>query len=154
MNLLLWRHADAEDGVPDLARELSAKGRDQARSVARWLKRELEPEALLLVSPALRCRQTADALDLPYALEEGLAPGASAPSVLALIQREWSSGQAEATVLMVGHQPWIGELVSSLISGVEAPWSVRKAALWWLVRRLRSGQAQWGVRVVIDPDYV
>ena len=37
MNLLLWRHAEAQDGDPDLARELTARGRKQAEKMAHWL---------------------------------------------------------------------------------------------------------------------
>ena len=38
MNLILWRHAEAEDGVPDLERGLTDKGRRQADAAARWLR--------------------------------------------------------------------------------------------------------------------
>ena len=38
MELILWRHAEAEDGVPDGERALTKKGRKQARAVAAWLK--------------------------------------------------------------------------------------------------------------------
>ena len=37
MDLILWRHAEAEDGVPDLERRLTGKGRKQAERVAQWL---------------------------------------------------------------------------------------------------------------------
>ena len=38
MELILWRHAEAEDGSPDAARKLTAKGEKQAQKLARWLK--------------------------------------------------------------------------------------------------------------------
>ena len=37
-DLLLWRHADAEDGMPDSGRALTKKGLRQAKQVAQWLK--------------------------------------------------------------------------------------------------------------------
>src|SRR5436190_21449722 len=37
MDLILWRHADAEPGEPDIGRRLTAKGLKQAERVAAWL---------------------------------------------------------------------------------------------------------------------
>src|SRR5947208_88013 len=58
MELILWRHADAEDGTPDLARRLTKKGRKQAERVAEWLEERLPGDYVLLCSPALRERET------------------------------------------------------------------------------------------------
>jgi phosphohistidine phosphatase len=38
-------------------------------------------------------------------------------------------------VLLVGHQPALGELASLLLTGREAPWTIRKGAVWWLRNR-------------------
>src|SRR5262245_23237221 len=65
MNLILWRHADAEDAAPgasDDARGLTAKGEKQAKRMAAWLKSRLLDDAEILVSPARRAQQTAQAL--------------------------------------------------------------------------------------------
>jgi len=49
MNLILWRHAEAEDFAPsDLARALTTKGRKQAQNVAKWLRTRLPDDALIL----------------------------------------------------------------------------------------------------------
>ena len=37
MELILWRHAEAEDAEPDLTRNLTSKGNRQAALMARWL---------------------------------------------------------------------------------------------------------------------
>lgn len=153
MNLLLWRHADAEEGSPDVARALTRKGHEQAASVAHWLKRQLPPHPRILVSPARRARETAEALGLPYQVERALAPGADPATVLELVEGLPEARETVSCVVLVGHQPWIGEVAARLISGGQASWSVRKAAVWWLVRRMRSGEAQWTVRTVTDPDY-
>jgi len=60
MDLLLWRHAEAEDTAPggDLGRALTARGRAQAERVAAWLGERLPDDAHILVSPAKRCQQT------------------------------------------------------------------------------------------------
>ena len=65
MELILWRHADAEDaapGKPDAERSLTAKGEKQARRVAGWLKKQLPEDTRVVVSPARRAQQTAQAL--------------------------------------------------------------------------------------------
>ena len=74
MELVLWRHADAEVGPADLKRELTDKGRRQASRMARWLRPRLEGDWEILASPAARARQTADALDLDYDVRLTLGP--------------------------------------------------------------------------------
>ena len=64
MDLILWRHAEAEIAAPgqdDLQRALTPKGERQARRMAAWLNQRLAATTRVLVSPALRCRQTAEA---------------------------------------------------------------------------------------------
>ena len=65
MDLILWRHAEAEDAdgeISDLDRCLTRRGEKQAKRVARWLLEYLPDTRRILVSPARRTRQTADAL--------------------------------------------------------------------------------------------
>ena len=64
MDLILWRHAEAEDGVPDGARALTKKGLKQAAAIAAWLKPRLPDATRILVSPATRAQQTAAALGI------------------------------------------------------------------------------------------
>ena len=54
MELILWRHAEAEDGAPDIARELTAKGHKQATKMAEFLRPRLPENTRILVSPARR----------------------------------------------------------------------------------------------------
>ena len=63
MELILWRHADAEDGADDMARRLTAKGERQAAAMATWLRANLPSQHTLMASPAVRAQQTAAALD-------------------------------------------------------------------------------------------
>ncbi|MSQ20237.1 MAG: hypothetical protein EXR39_11960 [Betaproteobacteria bacterium] len=83
MDLLLWRHAEAEDGANDLARKLTKRGEKQASRVASWLLERLPEQVLLLSSPAVRTRQTAVALGKPFDVEERLAPGRSLADLIA-----------------------------------------------------------------------
>ena len=65
MDLILWRHADAEEAGPDQSdgeRRLTALGQQQARSSAQWLARHLPETATVLVSPAKRALQTVEPL--------------------------------------------------------------------------------------------
>lgn len=151
MNLFLWRHAEAEDGHPDLSRALTERGRAQAARVGPWIRRAADGSADIVTSPARRARQTADAIGLPYRMEDKISPGAEAADI-ALVLGLMAPTTAEGCLVVVGHQPWMGELISLLVSGESAGWSVRKAQVWWLTWRSRSGSAQWTVRAVVDPD--
>jgi phosphohistidine phosphatase len=148
MNLILWRHAEAEDGTPDLARELTDKGRKQALQMAEWLKPRLPRDARILVSPAVRTCQTADALHMDYEVVEAIAPGADAAQVLAAAG--WP--ETSETVVVVGHQPTLGRVVSLLAIGEEGEFTIKKGAIFWIARRVRGGGAQNVLRAVLSPD--
>jgi phosphohistidine phosphatase len=149
-DLVLWRHAQAEDGAPDRARELTARGRKQARAVARWLARRLPDDCRILVSPAARAQQTAAALDRPLETDLRVDVGASAPEVLAAAG--WPDGVG--TVLVVGHQPTLGQAAALALTGTASAWPVKKGAIWWLRRRVRDGAVEVVLRAVIGPDLV
>jgi phosphohistidine phosphatase len=150
MDLILWRHAEAEPGEPDLGRRLTAKGVKQAERMGAWLARHLPDSARILVSPADRARQTALGLKRKFKTVNELAPGASAAAVLAAAN--WPD--SKETVVVVGHQPTLGTVASFLLAGEEAYWSVRKGGVWWLSSRDRSGPSAVVLRVVIAPDLV
>ncbi len=156
MNLILWRHADAENlpsslalsAQADLARELTERGRKQAEKAAHWLRTHLPDDALILSSPAVRAVQTAQALTPTPRIVRDLAPGANAMTLLGAIG--WP-GNAQ-TVVIVGHQPALGQLAALLLTGQEAFWTIRKAGIWWLASRRREDESQVVVRAVINPD--
>lgn len=148
MQLILWRHAQAEDGKRDLERALTAKGHRQAAKMAAWLRKRLPEEFRVLASPAVRARQTAMALGVDVTVVERLAPGASVKS---LLEAAGWPDQAGA-VIIVGHQPTLGEVAAQIVTGSAAPWSVRKGGLWWLEHRLRGGRSEVVVRAVMTPD--
>ena len=62
MDLLLWRHAEAEDGFPDETRKLTPRGEQQAKQMAKWINKHAPKDLRIIASPALRCQQTALAL--------------------------------------------------------------------------------------------
>lgn len=149
MDLILWRHAEAEEGKPDLERELTAKGRKQAARVAEWLQQRLPAQYSVIASPAARAQQTAQALGTRFKTAKQMAPGASVSSLLEAAQ--WPD--QKGTVILVGHQPDLGRAAAYLVSGSQSEsWSVKKGGLWWLSNRLRDDENQVVVRAVISPD--
>jgi phosphohistidine phosphatase len=150
MDLILWRHAEAEPGEPDLGRRLTSKGLKQAERMAQWLDSHLPDTCRVLASPADRAQQTAVALQRKFKTVPELAPGASVAAVLAAAN--WPDSREP--VLIVGHQPTLGAVASFLLSGEEAYWSVRKGAVWWLSNRAKEGVAAVVLKVVVAPDFV
>ena len=148
MDLILWRHAEAEDGLPDLERPLTPRGQKHAARMAEWLQQRLPAKFVVLASPARRAQQTAQALAASYRTVNALAPGAAVRDILAAV--EWP--ERKTAVVVVGHQPDLGRAAAFLVSGVEAPWSLKKGGAWWLSGRTREGEAQVLVRAVVAPD--
>jgi phosphohistidine phosphatase len=151
MELILWRHAQAEDGGRDLERKLTPKGHRQAAKVAKWLRARLPEKCRVLASPAMRARQTAAALAADVTVLERLAPGASAKDVLDCAG--WPD-DASAVTIVVGHQPTLGEVAARLIGDQPGELSVRKGAVWWFEHRSRGSRSEVVVRAVISPDLV
>ncbi len=109
MDLILWRHAEAELAAPgsdDLSRALTKKGERQAMRMAAWLDRHLPEGTRILVSPSQRTQQTVAPLGRKFKLRDELVPEASAQDVLNLLKWHPDTGpQLKGPVLLVGHQP-------------------------------------------------
>lgn len=154
MELILWRHAEAEPGEPDLGRKLTPKGEKQARRVAKWLHTRLPQNAKIYVSPAARAQQTAQALaEISHhklRTVEELAPGASTAEVLAAAG--WPN--SKATIVVVGHQPTLGLVASELLGGREQDWPIKKGGVWWISQRENGSDEQIVLRAVVNPDLV
>lgn len=155
MDLILWRHAEAEDwpegdpdGARDLERSLTPRGEKQAARMAAWLDRQLPDGARIFVSPARRCEQTALALGRKYKLRPELAPDATPEQLLQLVQ--WP--QCKAPILVVGHQPTLGQTIARLMGLQESECTVKKGSIWWLRHRDRDGANQTVVVTVQSPE--
>ncbi len=148
MELILWRHAEAHDGTPDMARELTGKGQKQAAKMATFLRARIPEDTRILVSPALRTQQTAQALTQHFHTEDALAPGASAQEILDAVG--WPD--LDCTVLVVGHQPTLGQIAALLLANSKGSFSVKKGAVWWLSRHTSEGDFQTNLRLAIAPD--
>ncbi|MBI4937807.1 MAG: phosphohistidine phosphatase SixA [Nitrosomonadales bacterium] len=150
MELILWRHAEAEDGAPDSARQLTSKGEKQAANMADFLRARLPHSTRILVSPAKRAQQTARALAKHFITESAIAPGSSPETILKAAG--WPDG--EGCVLIVGHQPALGEAAALLMTGKAHYWSIKKGAAWWFTCRATEGDYQTSLRLVIAPDHL
>ena len=117
MRLFVIRHAHAEpsgDGG-DAARRLDDRGRREAEEAGRALHARNRKLDLILTSPLIRARETAEAIaaafdpPLPVELREGLACGASPARVL-----ETARGASVDSLAIVGHMPDLGAFVGAV----------------------------------------
>lgn len=153
MDLVLWRHAEAIDLElvgDDMLRTLTPRGEKQAQRMGAWLDRQLPASTKVLASPALRADQTAKALDRKYKTQAALAPLAGVDDLLALVH--WTN--ASGCVLVVGHQPTLGQTISRLLGMESAECSIKKGGLWWLRLREREVSTEISVVAVLSPDLV
>ena len=130
MNLYMLRHANADtEAATDDARELSEKGREQAKKVAQFCARHGIRPDVIFASPLIRAQQTAKPVARELGLEvttaHWLACGATPEGILGqlIVLKEVSA------VMLVGHQPDLGELIAHLLGGAEGSVNVRKASL-------------------------
>ena len=148
MELILWRHAEAEMGEPDEGRALTTKGHKQAAKMAEWLDRNLPNSCRILVSPATRAVQTAEALGRKFKIVADLAPDSTAERILAAAH--WPDSREP--VLIIGHQPTLGQVAATLLTGAPQDWTIRKGNIWWIVQREREGVSEHFIRSVMGPD--
>lgn len=118
--LILLRHAQTETDTAegeDRQRALSDEGLAQARDAGQWLLGQDCKPGLILCSPALRARQTAEAVhdSMPQAdlREVEDIYNASPGELLAMLDEQTLSD----TVLVVGHNPGMERLLGLLTNG-------------------------------------
>ena len=153
MDLIIWRHAEAkpaEFGQDDLARDLTPRGEKQAARMAVWLDSRLPEATKVLASPAKRTVHTAQALGRKFKLRSELLPDSTPQALLAAVQ--WPGGKG--SVLVVGHQPALGQVVAQLL-GFKAPdCAIKKGAVWWLRLRSEGDDVQTILVTVQTPELV
>jgi len=148
MELILWRHAEAEDGFPDSERKLTAKGEKQAAAMAAWLKARLPEGYRVVASPARRTQQTAKALMASFETEREIGVGTSVEALLGAVG--WPD--AKGAVVVVGHQPTLGEVAAYLLADRKNSWNIKKGAVWWLSNRNRRDDNPTVLKLAISPD--
>lgn len=112
VRLYLVRHAESAPGRPDELRTLTAGGRAQAAALGARLAGANDPPRLVVTSPLLRARETAEAIAAATGAElrvdERLAPGTTLAAL-----REAVAGVAPAAVA-VAHQPDCSRIAQQL----------------------------------------
>jgi phosphohistidine phosphatase len=150
MDLVLWRHAQAQDRTPggdDMKRRLSPRGEKQAAHMASWLERQLPEGSRIFASPSVRTDQTVKVLGRKFKLCPGLGPDASAAELLKLVGWPHSKG----ATLLLGHQPQLGQLVSELMGWPATDCEIKKGAVCWLRKREGQGAIKTVVVAVQSP---
>ena len=132
MDLILLRHGKAEDlnSGGDSARELVEKGREQARKAAKLQKRAKLLPDIVLTSPLVRARQTAeefcDTAEMPGAVIQGwLACGMHPEEAL----HELAGFREFKRVAIVGHEPDFSELIQWILGTAGGSVEVKKGAI-------------------------
>ncbi len=151
MDLILWRHAEAEHAKPDKPdanRKLSPRGQRQAKEMAAWLRAQPMRECRVLVSPSQRCVETAEYLGMSFDVVLKMGAGAT-PSDL-LIAAEWPD--FHGAVILISHQPALGRLAALLLAGQEADWTIKKAGIWWFSNRVKANETQTVLKAVANPS--
>lgn len=160
-NLILWRHAEAEDesiSGKDIDRALTKRGHKDAVKMAQWLSQHLPANTQILCSPARRCMQTAIPLGDLTGLEVQVVEFLSVNSTVERIAKEIVNADNHKTIVIIGHQPNLGYLITKLLGMNESNCVVKKGAVWWLRQRvLDRGQKnalQTYLFAVQHPDYL
>lgn len=154
MNLYILRHGDAEaTAVSDAERQLTERGRLETKKVLDWLKNKKCSVDVIISSPYIRARQTAmiaaEALNLTHSVNfsDALTPDKTPEDVLGAL-----NDLTQSNVLVVGHLPLLGCLLSALVSGDDQrEVSLKKSGLAFIQipeLKFASGNLQW----MVTPD--
>ena len=153
MELILWRHAEAEphkpDELADQLRVLTPKGSRHASRVGAWLDRQLPAQCRILSSPATRCVQTAEGLGRKFSTVDALNTDSTPQKILEAAG--WPD--ARTPVVVVGHNPLLGQVASLIFSGTAQDWKIRKASVFWIATKGEDDPAPF-VRLAAGPDII
>ena len=156
-NIIIWRHAEAHPaevsmGTDDMARSLTPKGKQQAKRMADWLDKRLPNDFLLVTSPALRAYQTAQALKSGIRVDEALKPTANLQDILNALHKLGDLQHTSKNLLLVGHQPWLWQLIAHLTGFSVNDINIKKGAVWWLRQSSEKSFADYNIIAVQSPS--
>lgn len=155
-NLILWRHAEAEMDSKtgaDTDRALTKAGLKDAAKMAKWLNQHLPSNTEAYCSPARRCIETASALQKLNPIEFKVVDFLSVDSTAEIITKKINNNDSSKTILIIGHQPNLGLVITKLLGMNESACAVKKGAVWWLRQRDVDGVLQTYLFTVQHPDY-
>ncbi len=118
--LIIMRHAKSdwsEENRSDFDRPLTARGKEAAKLMSKWLKHKQYRIDLIICSPALRTKQTCQLVSQELGIpqnnilwETGIYE-ASLNNLLALVNQH---GEEVQTLLIIGHNPGLDQLLCYL----------------------------------------
>jgi len=155
MDLILWRHAHAEvlaDDAPhrlDTERKLTQKGQKQAAKMALWLDSVLPHSCKILVSPSQRTMQTALALGRKFKVVAEVGTDSDVEQILTVCN--WPNSREP--VLIIGHQPHLGDIVCKLIPSIQEC-AMRKGNVWWISQKDGEEDPATFLKAVMSPELV
>lgn len=161
-NIIIWRHAEAADGANDLKRPLTKKGQQQADKMAKWITHYFPSHYQLYTSEAQRTQQTAIPLNHNYQTTDILNPSGKIKHIIKFILQNIQVGN----LILVGHQPWIGQLCLSLLiqeadnenrQHLPLLYPVKKASIWWFELDIQDAQKKeyyCKLKAVLSPNLV
>ncbi len=137
MDLYFLRHGAA---VANGERPLSEEGARQVKRIARWIKRSELGLGTVFTSPLVRARETADIVGAELGLEPVVTDLLDSGSTLRRVAELLAANPPDAGVLLVGHEPDFGTIISQLIGGGSI--EMKKAGLARLeCERIEAGSA-------------
>ena len=154
-NLILWRHAEAEDqsaNGSDADRKLTKKGHKDADKMAKWINEHLPKNVEILCSPAKRCLETVSPFKHLSGLKVNIVEFLNTDSTVEKIAKQVVNDDNSKTILIVGHQPNLGFLIAKILGQQENTCVVKKGAVWWLRQREHDNALQTYLYTVQLPD--
>jgi len=161
VNLYLIRHAEAvplgESGITeDAARPLTAAGQEQVKSLAAGLQHKGIRPTVVLTSPLLRARQTAEGLVGEFAAPapevricEDLAPGGKRRRITRFVKELGAE-----SVALVGHEPDLGELAAWLIGSKKAAIDLAKSGVACIRCKTGPGKLRGSLVWLVTPQWL
>lgn len=160
-NLILWRHAEAEyqsETGSDADRALTKTGHNDAAKMAKWLNRHLPSNTEVYCSPARRCLETVAALQNLNTIKINVADFLSIDSTVEIIAKNVCCEDSSNTILIIGHQPNLGLLITKLLGMRTSACVVKKGAVWWLRQRHTINDSESATQTYLfalqHPDYI
>lgn len=151
MELIFFRHGDAEDVGPDgsdFGRRLTARGKAESEAMAEFLLGAGNSPDAIVSSPLTRAQETAEVLARSFGHEGGaetddrLKSGARLEGVAGIV-----ADHPAERLLLVGHEPDFSRMVSDLIGGGRIEMK-KSGAACVSVRGIQrgAGELQWLIR--------
>jgi phosphohistidine phosphatase len=155
MELIFFRHGDAEDVGPDgsdFARRLTSRGELESERVARFILQSGSQPDRLISSPLVRARQTAERVvrvlgpDLQPQVDDRLKSGAQLEDVEGIV-----ADNPSKRLLLVGHEPDFSRIIGALIGDGRVDMK-KSAAACVDVSVVQSGAGE--LRWLVRPDLI